>query len=43
MQRNPLSTSLNPAYIQPLLDMAARYKVIDRPVMASEIIAAGFA
>jgi NitT/TauT family transport system substrate-binding protein len=43
MQRNPLSTSLNAAYIQPLLDMAARYKVIDRPVMASEIIAAGFA
>jgi len=43
MQRNPLSTSLNPAYIQPLLDMAARYKVIDRPVMASEIIAPGFA
>jgi NitT/TauT family transport system substrate-binding protein len=42
MARNPMSTSLNPAYIQPLLDMAARYKLIDRPVSAAEIIAPGF-
>jgi NitT/TauT family transport system substrate-binding protein len=42
MQRNPLSTSLNPAYIQPLLDMAARYNVISRPVKASELIYPGF-
>ena len=42
MQRNPLSTSLNPAYIQPLLDLAARYNVIERPVKAAEIIYPGF-
>ena len=42
MQRNPLSTSLNPAYIQPLLNMAARYKVIDRPVQATDLMYPGF-
>jgi NitT/TauT family transport system substrate-binding protein len=42
MQRNPLSTSLNAAYMQPLLDMAARYKVIDRPITAAQLMAPGF-
>jgi len=42
MQRNPLSTSLTAAYIQPLLDMAARYKVIERPVNATDLMYPGF-
>jgi len=42
MQRNPQSTSLNPAYIQPLLDMATRYNLLDRPFTAAELIAPGF-
>jgi hypothetical protein len=33
---------LNPAYIQPLLDMAWRYKLLDRPFTAAELIAPGF-
>jgi NitT/TauT family transport system substrate-binding protein len=42
MARNPCSTSLDGSYIQPLLDMAARYKVIDRPVTAAQLMAPGF-
>ncbi|HEV8022716.1 MAG TPA: ABC transporter substrate-binding protein [Candidatus Lustribacter sp.] len=42
MQRNPLSTSLTASYIQPLLDMAARYKVIERPVNATDLMYPGF-
>jgi NitT/TauT family transport system substrate-binding protein len=42
MQRNPCSTSLDAAYMQPLLDMAARYKVIERPVSAAQLIYPGF-
>lgn len=42
MARNQLSTSLNLAYLQPLLDMAARYGAIDHPIKASEIVAPGF-
>jgi NitT/TauT family transport system substrate-binding protein len=42
MARNPMSTSLTPAFIQPLLDVAARYKVLDRPFNASDLIAPGF-
>jgi NitT/TauT family transport system substrate-binding protein len=42
MARNPQSTSLNPAYMQPLLDMATRYKLLERPYLASELIAPGF-
>ena len=42
MARNPCSTSLNPAYMQPLLDMATKYKLLERPYAASELIAPGY-
>jgi ABC-type nitrate/sulfonate/bicarbonate transport system substrate-binding protein len=42
MGRNLMSASLNAAYIQPLLDMATRYKILDRPFTAAELIAPGF-
>jgi NitT/TauT family transport system substrate-binding protein len=42
MARNTMSTSLNPAYIQPVLDIAARYKLLDKPVNASDLIYPGF-
>jgi len=42
MQRNPLSTALRAADVQPVLDIATRYKLLDRPVRAGELIAPGF-
>jgi NitT/TauT family transport system substrate-binding protein len=41
MARNPLSTSLRTSVIQPVLDMAARYKLLD-PMRAADLIAPGF-
>lgn len=38
MARCLYATSLDPARIQPILDAAARYKAIDRPVSAAELI-----
>jgi NitT/TauT family transport system substrate-binding protein len=43
MERNPLSTSLRSGDIQPVLDIATRYKLLDRPMHASDLIAPGFA
>jgi NitT/TauT family transport system substrate-binding protein len=42
MARNPMSTELNPAWVQPVLDIGTRYKILDRQVSASEMILAGF-
>lgn len=39
MHRTTFATSLDPKLIQPVLDIAARYKVIDRPVSAAQIMA----
>jgi ABC-type nitrate/sulfonate/bicarbonate transport system substrate-binding protein len=37
MHRARFGTSLDPKYVQPLLDLGYRYQVIDRPVKADEI------
>lgn len=42
MARNPLATELREADIQSVLDIAARYKLLERPVLAAELIAPGF-
>ncbi len=42
MVRNPLSTALRATDVQPVLDIATRYKLLDRPVRASELLAPGF-
>ena len=42
MARNTMSTSLNPAYVQPVLDIAVRYKLLEKPVNAAELIYPGF-
>jgi NitT/TauT family transport system substrate-binding protein len=39
MNRSPLGTSLTPDMLQPVIDLAYKYKVIDRPLKAAEIIA----
>jgi hypothetical protein len=39
MHRTRFATSLDPKLIQPVLDIAFRYKVIDRPVSAAQIMA----
>jgi NitT/TauT family transport system substrate-binding protein len=41
MARNPLSTALRVADIQPVLDIATRYKLLE-PVRAADLIAPGF-
>lgn len=38
MNRSPLATSLSPDMLQPVLDLSYKYKVIDRPMKADEII-----
>lgn len=43
MARNPWSTSLRAADVQPVLDVGYRYQLIDRPVNAANLIAPGFA
>ena len=42
MARNPWSTSLRAAEIQPVLDVGLRYQLIDHPTNATELIAPGF-
>lgn len=42
MARNPLATSLRDADLQPVLDIAARYKLLDHPMRAADLIAPGF-
>jgi ABC-type nitrate/sulfonate/bicarbonate transport system substrate-binding protein len=37
MHRSRFGTSLDPRFLQPLLDLGYRYQVIDRPVKADEI------
>jgi NitT/TauT family transport system substrate-binding protein len=39
MRRTPFATSLEPAMLQPILDAAAAYKLIDRPTSAADLIA----
>jgi NitT/TauT family transport system substrate-binding protein len=39
MNRSPLGTSLTPDMLQPVIDLAYKYKAIDRPMKATEIIA----
>lgn len=39
MNRSPLGTSLTPDMLQPVLDLSYKYKVIDRPLKATDIIA----
>jgi len=41
MERNPLSTALRTADIQPVLDIGARYKLVE-PTRAADLIAPGF-
>jgi NitT/TauT family transport system substrate-binding protein len=43
MERNPLATALRTADIQPVLDIANRYRLLDRAMTAAELIAPGFA
>jgi NitT/TauT family transport system substrate-binding protein len=38
MQRTTYATSLDPRLMQPVLDAAVRYKLIDRPVAAADLI-----
>lgn len=38
MHRSPLGTSLSPDMLQPCLDLAYKYKAIDRPLKATDII-----
>jgi NitT/TauT family transport system substrate-binding protein len=38
MNRSPLGTSLTPDMLQPVIDLAYKYKAIDRPLKAAEII-----
>jgi NitT/TauT family transport system substrate-binding protein len=38
MQRTSYATSLDPRLMQPVLDVAARYKLIERPVLAADLI-----
>lgn len=42
MQRNEIATSLRPSDFQPVLDMSYRYKVLARPLQATDLIATGF-
>jgi NitT/TauT family transport system substrate-binding protein len=42
MVRNPLSTALRAADVQSVLDIATRYKLLDRPMRAADLIAPGF-
>lgn len=39
MIRPPFATTLNPAMLQSTLDVAAKYKIIERPVSAADLIA----
>jgi NitT/TauT family transport system substrate-binding protein len=39
MRRNTFSTALDPKLMQPVLDLAVRYKMLGKPVAASEVIA----
>jgi NitT/TauT family transport system substrate-binding protein len=39
MNRSPLGTSLTPDMLQPVIDFAYKYKAIDRPMRATDIIA----
>jgi len=38
MSRAPLATSLSPDMVQPVLDLAYKYKVVDRPMKAVDLI-----
>jgi NitT/TauT family transport system substrate-binding protein len=42
MERNPLSTSLRPGDVQPVLDIAFRYNLLSKPMRAADLIAPGF-
>jgi NitT/TauT family transport system substrate-binding protein len=42
MARKPLATALRAADIQPVLDLATRYALLDRPWRAADLIAPGF-
>jgi NitT/TauT family transport system substrate-binding protein len=39
MQRTKMSTKLDPSYIQPVIDVLAKYKIIDRQFAAAELFA----
>jgi NitT/TauT family transport system substrate-binding protein len=39
MRRNTFSTALDPKLMQPVLDLAVRYKMLAKPVAANEVIA----
>lgn len=41
MRRASFATSLDPKLMQPVLDIGARYKAIERPVNATDLIATG--
>lgn len=39
MQRTKMSTKLDPSYVQPVIDVLAKYKIIDRQFAATELFA----
>jgi hypothetical protein len=42
MNRSVYATSLEAQMMQPVLDNAAKYKAVDKPFTAGELIAKGF-
>jgi len=38
MTRAVFATSLDPRMMQPVLDVAAKYKIIDKPLAASDLV-----